>query len=171
MYARGKQFCDWQKKKGVVSIHAPRARIWFSQERENFTTKTLVAKKRHHKYSLLTAGAKKANRQESLHALQKAAGVGCRQTTSRGTLSVPRPRRILGSKEETGPKGLLRLMIPKHSKSRVGTWEPSCLRGSQPVLSCEKWKSHKLTLSDRVPRFEYARPTGLTQNGRPTIFT
>jgi hypothetical protein len=30
------------------------------RERENFTTKTFVAKKRHHKYSLLTAGAKKA---------------------------------------------------------------------------------------------------------------
>ena len=29
--------------------------------------------------------------------LQKAAGVGCRQTTSRGTLSVPRPHRTLGS--------------------------------------------------------------------------
>jgi hypothetical protein len=53
-----------------------------AKERENFTTKTFVAKKRHHKYSLLTAGAKKANRQGSLHALNSAAGVGCRQTTS-----------------------------------------------------------------------------------------
>jgi hypothetical protein len=33
--------------------------------RENFTTKTFVANKRRHKYSLLTAGAKKANRQGS----------------------------------------------------------------------------------------------------------
>jgi|AntAceMinimDraft_1070359.scaffolds.fasta_scaffold12341_1 hypothetical protein len=47
--------------------------------------------------------------------------------------------------------------------------EPSTLlRGSRPVLSCDRWKSHKSTLSDRTPRFEYARPTGLTQTaGRP----
>jgi len=72
---------------------------------EDFTnnTKPFVAKRRflysyNRKYSLLTAGAN-ANRQESLHALQTAAGagVGWHLTTSRGTLALLRPHRILGT--------------------------------------------------------------------------
>jgi len=57
----------WQSRYSIITVH-PKIRIRHETNfgtlpadgRENFTTKTFVGKKRRHKYSLLTAGAKKA---------------------------------------------------------------------------------------------------------------